>query len=309
MQYGMPPIMYEPKNAFTSLSSPSTIHVKNTNLSRYFAKYLMQKAISVFKWDMPEEWSREYFLYSLYSFGYIAIVNTQKFGVIPQHCGLSGYDIFYRPSHVLVTNPLLHDTLNLRISKQCVLLKLMPDYTGITDMVNYYANLLALASESLAGNILNSKLAKVFFADNKTLAESLKKMYDTVAGGDPAVFVDNAAGKNKLDGKKSWECFADNLSQNYIAESILKDMNTIEHDFDSNVGIPNSDTGKRERMIVDEVNSNNIETVAKAELWLESLKRGCEEVKTMFEVDISVDWRFDYEPSSNTIVDGSVAVR
>ena len=48
-------------------------------------------------------------------------------------------------------------------------------------------------------------------------------------------------------------------------------------------------------MLTDEVNSNNVETAAKASLWLDSLQRGCERVHKLFGIDKStlwVDWRF-----------------
>ena len=80
--------------------------VSNTPLSRFFQKYLLQKAISVFKWKLPENWSADYFLYTLYMWGYVAIINTDKFGVIPQGCGLRGFDVFYRPTHAVIANPL-----------------------------------------------------------------------------------------------------------------------------------------------------------------------------------------------------------
>lgn len=88
------PYMYDYVNAEVSQHSPSTVHTKNTELQRFFARYLLQKAMSVFKWDLPETWDRDYFLYVLYGIGYIAVINTDRYGVIPQQCGLEGYNIF-----------------------------------------------------------------------------------------------------------------------------------------------------------------------------------------------------------------------
>ena len=48
---------------------------------------------------------------------------------------------------------------------------------------------------------------------------------------------------------------------------------------------------KRERLITDEVNANNFETKSKCELWLETLKRGCEEARDLFGIELDVDWR------------------
>ena len=63
--------------------------------------------------------------------------------------------------------------------------------------------------------------------------------------------------------------------------------------FDTDVGIPNANTDKRERMITDEVNANNIETLTRCELWLEELQKSCKNTENMFGIDIQVDWRHD----------------
>ena len=98
-------------NAANSVVSPSTVHCRNTTLSLYFQRYLLQKAMSVFKWEMPVDWSKNYTLYTLYCWGFFAVVNTDRYGVIPQACGLRGYDVFYQPTHAIITNPLLSGTL------------------------------------------------------------------------------------------------------------------------------------------------------------------------------------------------------
>ena len=98
---------YDFINNYNSTFSPSTVHVKNTGLARFFKRYLLQEAFSVFKWTLPETWAQNYFLYVLYVIGYIGIIDTDKFGVIPQHGGLGGYDVQYQPRYMLISNPLL----------------------------------------------------------------------------------------------------------------------------------------------------------------------------------------------------------
>ena len=48
--------------------------------------------------------------------------NTDKFGTIFQPCGLYGYDVFYRPTHAVIANPLLKGEPRPRIAKECELL-------------------------------------------------------------------------------------------------------------------------------------------------------------------------------------------
>lgn len=284
------PYSYESINVATGQQRPSTVHCRNAALTNYFTRYLLQKAISVFKFKLPITWSRNYFLYVLYCFGYIAIINTDKYGVIPQHCTLGGFNVFYQPTNALISNPLLAGNLNPRIGSECELMKLQPDYGGIMDIVQYYADLLAICAESAGINIVNSRLAYVFTANGKTVAESFKKMFDSIASGDPAVVIDkNLIGE---DGRPSWDTFAQNLQQNYIAGDVLSDMRKIEAMFDTDIGIPNANTDKRERLVTDEVNANNIETISKTSLWLEQLQESCQKVNKMFGLDLSVDWRF-----------------
>lgn len=290
------PAMADHINVRNWASSPSTVHCRNTGLSQYFARYLLQKAMSLFKWELPESWSKSYFLYVLYCWGYLAVVNTNKFGVIPQACTLSGYNVFYQPTHALVTNPLLRGNLQPAIDKQCTLIRLQPDYGGIFDIVSYYADMLALCAESVGMNLMNTHLSYVFSANNKTAAESFKKLADKISSGEVAVVID----KNlyKEDGSKNWEAFEQNLKQVYIASDVLSDMRKIEAMFDTDIGIPNANTDKRERLISDEVNANNIETVSKCSMWLDELKESCVKTNKMFGLNISVNWRFPQALSS-----------
>lgn len=284
------PYYYNYINAETSQVTPSTVHVKDSGLCRYFTKYLLQKAMSVFEWDLPETWNKDYFLYVLYCWGYVAVINTDKFGVIPQGCGLKGYDVFYAPTHAVIANPLLSGILEPRIGTQCELMKLQPDFSGILDLVGHYAEQMALASQSVSVNLLNSKLSYVFTAKSKALAESLKKMYDQIASGEPAVVIDSRL-KNAADGEETWKSFEQNVGGNYIVTNLLADLRKIEAMFDTEIGIPNANTDKRERLIQDEVNANNIETFSKCAMWLENLQDACKRVNDMFGLSISVRWR------------------
>lgn len=291
----VPPFDYQTLNYYNASRSPSTVHVKNTRLRRFFRKYLFQKAISVFKWNIPENWDKDYFLYTLYGMGYIAVINTDQYGIICQGGALGGYNLYYRPSYIIITNPLIRGTITANLGRDCALIKLQPDYSGIMDIVGYYADQMALASESLGINLLNVKSGTVFGAESKAMAESYKKMYDTLSDGDPAVVID----KKLLDdqGKPTWFPFTQHIKESYVVSDILSDMRKIETMFDTEIGIPNANTDKRERLITDEVNANNTETASRCELWLDSLRSGIDKANEMYKINMSVDWRVKPENS------------
>ena len=288
------PSNYEFENLYNSMRSPSTVHCRNTALVEYYTKYLLEKAISVFKFEgLLDKWSVNYFQYVLFGYGYIAIINTDKYGVIPQMSGLTGYNVFYQPTIVTIANPLLDGLKTLEIGTQCEIIKLQPNYSGVMDIVTTYADLMALCLETAGINLLNSKMSYIFFSQNKASAETFKKMYDKVASGEPMAVID----KSLLDdeGNPALTMFTQNVGQNYITDKILNDLQTIENQFNTEIGIPNANTQKRERMIVDEVNANNIDTNAKISLWLETMKRDIEKVNKMFGLNISVSHRFQNE--------------
>ena len=184
------PYDYTYINAANSAASPSTVHCKNTALTWYFRRYLVQKAISVFTWKMPDWWDPDFFRYGLYCCGYLAIVNTNEFGVIPTLCTLGGYNVFYRPRYAVIANPLLKGIMEPIIDEQCTVIRLQPDFGGIMDLVNYYADMLALCAEATGINMVNSKLGFAAGARSKAAAESLKKMYDQLQQGNPLVVYD-----------------------------------------------------------------------------------------------------------------------
>lgn len=294
------PFDYQTLNYYNASRSPSTVHVKNTRLRRYFRKYLFQKAISVFKWQLPDEWDKDYFLYTLFGLGYIAIVDTDQYGVICQGGALGGYNLYYRPSYIMITNPLIRGTITANIDIDCALIKLQPDYSSIMDLVGYYADQLALAAESMGINLLNVKSGTVFGAESKAKAESYKKMYDTLSDGDPAVVID----KKLLDdtGKPTWFPFTQHIKESYVVTDILSDMRKIEAMFDTEIGIPNANTDKRERLITDEVNANNAETATRCELWLETLRKGIDKANKMYKLNIEVGWRVDPNIQTGSVV-------
>lgn len=289
----MEPKNYDFINLYNSQRSPSTVHCQNAALVRFFEKYLLQKVISVFQFEnIPEYWAENFFQYVLFIWGFVAVFDHEDYGIIPQNCSLYGYDVFYQPSHVVIANPLIK-TERLRIGEDCELIKLQPDYCGIMDIVSTYADLMALSLETAGINLLNSKLSYVFMSENKTSAESFKKLFDQYASGSPAVFADKLLFNE--DGTPSWQLFMQNVGQNYIADKVLDDMKKLEDRFNTDVGIPNANTYKKERLITDEVNANNVDTQSKVMLWLDTMSRGIERVNDHYGLNLSVSYRYEPE--------------
>ena len=285
------PFYYDYQNTTAASQQPANVHVLNTEIGRFFQRYLLKKAISVFKWRLPDWWDTDYFLYVLYSFGFVGIINTDTFGVIPQQCGLQGYNVFYRPTNIIVANPRIKGIMRPRIGIECVLMKLQPDYCGVLDLCAHYASKMALASASIDQNLWNTKIATIFFAETDAEQQAFKKAYDRMTDGDPMVVVR----KNLRDenGNLKYEVFNRDVKNSYVISDLIADLRKIEAEFDTRIGIPNANTDKRERLITDEVNANNVETTILSDLWMDSIQDAIKKVREMFGVEIKCERRYE----------------
>lgn len=303
------PIFYDYMNANVSLTSPSTVHVADSAVAWFFKRSLFQKVISRFDFKFPKNWDPDFVRYVLFGLGYFTVFETDKFGTIPMNCTLNGRNVFYQPAFVNVVNPLIEagKANELEIGKNCEIVKLQPDFCGILDIVEYYGNMLALCVSTAEINLHNSKLSYIFAAKDKSAAESFKKLYDQISSGEPAAFID----KHLLDenGNINVQYFTQNVGQNFIAPTILDAMRTIENMFDTEVGIPNANVSKRERLTDDEVNVNNTETYCRVSVWLESIEYGFEKVRDMFGFstdELSVKLKQIENTNDDIVVDDNV---
>lgn len=304
MGYVDAPYSYKYINLYNAMFSPSTVHCTNTYLVGFFANYLIEKAFSVFEFEIPDNWDRDYFLYTLFLGGYTCQLNTKSFGMICQECTLSGYNVYYRPTEAFVTNELLRINKGLQIGQECELIRLQPNYKGILDIVSYVADNMALCAEACGVNVINSKLSFLLTTDDKAAAESYKKMYDNYASGQPAVVV---GGKDLfgMDAKPKLVFFNNDVAGSYIIDKLQTALRQWELTFDNYVGIPNNPITKKERVVITEVESNNIETRVLSDIWLETLQYTIEKTNKLFGSKISVKYRYEQKDITGGVADGA----
>ena len=293
------PIPFSIENLIKSSVSPSGVRYGNNAAFDFYCRYLWQKLVNVFTYDLPETWAADTVQACLFGNGCAAVVNTKEYGTVCCWATPGGYNINYEPQYLMIANRLLPDLMGrqLVIGRDCAAIHITPDWTGVTDLIAQYAVKLSLTMQAIDVNLINSKLAYVFAAKNQTQANSFKKMMDRINTGEPAVVVDKSLFND--DGTPNWQLFTQNLRQTYLVTDLLDNLKSIEDEFDSKVGIPNANTQKRERLISDEVNANNAETAIIAAGWLEHIQIGVEQVKQMYNTDIKIDWRYKQNVAYN----------
>lgn len=281
---------------------PSQVKPYNNASFKYWERSLFQRAQSVIVPDgLPDEWSgatRDFFFYCVLAYGFVCVFNSDEYGLAFQPCTLSGYDFYYQPTRALVSNPYL--SAEFEIGEDTELIKLTPDYDGITDIVTYYAEKLACLDNAINMSIINNKFAYFLGARNKGMASALKKMLDKINQGEPAVIYDQRILNDTQDKDVPYQFFErGNLKQSYLTTDQLQDFQTIINAFDTEIGIPTVPYQKKERMVTDEANSKVYDSTSRATIWIETMNDSAKRVNEMFGTDIHFELRYTVEDLTN----------
>lgn len=292
--------MYKPYSAesidlFAGRYQPNTRIVASRSFY-FWVRAFFGRATSVIDFDVIPEWNDDTLdvLYTwLYREGFVGVINSDKYGLVFQFGNITGRDLYYRPNKFTVANanaPSL--SAEYEINKDCAILKLTPDYRGIWDIIEFYAEKMAMLDNSINISIENLRLTKILTAKTKAAAETLKKIMDKANSGESLVVVDKLV-KPDDEGTLPFNFYdLPNIKNNYILSDQLEDMKVIIDMFDAEVGIPTLLQKKKERLVSNEAQYD--QSSARAEIWVRTLNKSFEKINSMFGVDMSAKLHYNY---------------
>lgn len=301
------PFNYEQINISAGTYNPSPVKAYNNKTFAFWERALFQRATSVIESDLPEEWDgtiKDFFYYCMFKFGFVAIFDSAKFGRSFQPCNLSGYDFYYQPTKAIIANPALDKSLELTIGTDCEILKLTPDFRGVWDIIQYYAEKLSTLDNAINMSLINNKFAFILGARNKVAGQALKKMLDKINKGEPAVIYDMKLLNDPTDHEEPFQVWErKDLKSTYLTTDQLKDFQTILNNFDCEIGIPTIPYEKKERMVTEEAKSRQLDAQSRSTIWLECLESSAKRVKKLYP-DITLDFNLRYDPEEMEVNDG-----
>ena len=293
------PLNYDQINAHAGSYNPSPVKAYNNKTYSYWERSLFQRATSVVVSELPDDWTgtiKDFLYYCLFRFGYVPIFERAEVGKTFQPAGLSGYDWYYQPTKAIVSNPLLKESLELKIGTDCEILKLTPDFMGVWDIIAYYAEKLSTLDNAINMSLINNKFAFILGARNKVAGQALKKMLDKINKGEPAVIYDMKLLNDPTDKEEPFQVWErkGSLKESYLTTEQLQDFQTIINSFDAEIGIPTIPYQKKERMVTSEADSRQNDSKARATIWIECLQSSAEKVKELYP-DITLNFKLRYE--------------
>ena len=305
------PLNYDKINLVNGLYQPSPVKNRNNLTFDYWVRTLFHRASSTMIFGLPEFWQgniSDSWYYYLLRFGFLSIQDLTKsqnksaraIGMCFSPVGLSGYNFYYFPTTAILSNPLLTDSLELEIGKDCVLVNLTPDMMGIWDVIERYAEMLSNLDNAINMSIINNKFAFILAGKTKAAIQTLKKMLDLINSGQPAVFLDERVVDVK-DGETPFQNWTrDNLKNSYLTTDQLLDLHTILSDFDAEIGIPTVPYQKKERETEYESKSKVADGMARSLVWKRCIESSLKNVKKLYpELDITFKLRWEVEDVNN----------
>lgn len=258
--------------------------------SSYYFQYLLRMTKGIFDISVPEHWDSDFLLDTLLLNGCFGIFEHNS-EPLAMNCQPFGVNMYYKPTEFNIANPVLGNFSKI-IGENGALIYLEEDPNGggqfrtIRPLLTFYAYKLAACDKCIDQSLMNSGVAAIFSASSKKAAESFKAMYDDIAEGKPAVFVDEELG---LASSNSRNLQYTPAKDNFVCDKVQIEKRCIIEEFLTAIGINNANTDKRERLNADEVNSNNNECYVATEVWRRNLKETTAQAKKLFpDLDFSI---------------------
>ena len=166
----------------------------------YYESQLQRMAFAIVdvEFNSIHKWDKDYIREGLLINGYFTVTEDDNKVLLPLKCGVSGVNVFNRGTTAIIANPVV-GSFNREIGIDCELVYLQQKqgsrFRSLKPVITLYAQKLANCDAAIDINLFNSRLPFIFSAKDQPTAESFKAMYDEIAQGNPAVYVDESLGK------------------------------------------------------------------------------------------------------------------
>lgn len=270
-------------NQYESMQQPDMIHLTNTADYHMFFRYFLQRVISgIIFYGFPDFWDIDFFNVVLFLKGNVAIIKSSQFDVIPQIAEPYGFNIFYEPTDMIVANPYLKsiDNRSYTIGRDCEVVRLTPDWDGVADLINAYAQRCALVWSTHDVASALAKIGYIFTAKNKSAAETYKVMFDNIMSGKLSAVINQSLFDK--DGKPLYQVFDNDVDKKFaVATQALQNIRDIKAQFDEEIGLVGVPQ-KKERLIKAEIESQETNVMSKLVLWVDTLNHCFKKVNALF---------------------------
>lgn len=251
-------------------------------------------ALSMFEWEnLPDSMNARYLELTLFYKGQAGLLYDENFGFINTQATDGGYiNIYGLPTRIQCYSYRYNEMRDLYVpsanrpkEEEAILVLNNYDRTPTANTLQLFAYRLAEAQRTADVNI-KAQRTPILLTTDQRQEFSMKKLYEQYDGNTPVIYADKNSGLNP-DAIRAIRTDAP-----FIANDILQYKIAIWNEFLSFLGISNLDE-KRERLISNEVDSNNELVNMNLQSYLIPRKKACEEFNQKYGMNIDVKVRSD----------------
>lgn len=239
-------------------------------------------AITRYEWEgLPESIDERFLNTTLYLFGQAAIFEDSELGYMALPCEPTGrFNVYYNPISVRAYSFNYNKTLT---DNEFTFVRNNPSRTPTAFPIMCYTRRMADILRTIDVTTRKMKHPYIFLCDEKdrlTYQNMIKKVQDNeiMILGSKTFGIDKAADTQILNTETP-----NNL------RDLWESYHSMENILYTALGINSTRYEKRERLIRDEVNSNNMVTEMTIEVNVKELQKACEDVNKKFNLNIWVE--------------------
>ena len=265
--------------------------ITNNRTFILFYNRLTELAINSFEWiNLPDTCDPRYLELCLFENGQAVFFRDDVVGFLALSCAASGqFDVYNVPTlrRAYAANGYQNDLTN----KDSVIIYNNYLRTNCLLEVQQYAKRLYEIQRTIDVNVTAQK-TPLLIQCNENQRLTLKNVYMQFSGNEPVIFGE----KNIIpDSVKVL-----NTSAPYVSDKLQILKRQIWNEALTFLGIENSNTEKKERLVTDEINSNLGSVYAQRMARLNARKDACKKINAMFGLNVDVRYNSTFE---NKIID------
>ena len=257
--------------------------VINDNIEREtvrLTKYYQMLALNRYKWEnLPNGIESRYIEQMLFDNGECAMFDHPDLGLcVMRSSSRENLNIYGEPTKLSLTGFNEHRTVMMdecvRIINNDLALPTLPD-------IVYYARRMAEIDDIIMQNLRQQRVPYLFATDENN-SFSMKSLYDRMYQGEPAIFID----KEMLKGEPE-NIMVIPTTAPYLVDKLQIQKQEMERELLTFLGINNT-LEKKERLLVDETNSNNQFIKMASDIGFKQRQLACEQINEMFGLNVRV---------------------
>ena len=259
-------------------------------LYRHYFNFILKDVFRIFLFDgLPETINERFFKYTLFLYGKVTFFRDGDTLLALNGAPSGQQDIYYVPEEMIVSNPRLLKSYNLKRGVECEVVYCSDidmydqfEFGGLYTLVAKTATMLADGDLSISVAQKNKRLINVLAAEDQNTKNSIDVVIKKQYAGEPYAVVM----KSLIDNVQSVPIVEKGTNQD-LMQLIEAQQYILSHFYES-LGLQTHDQMKKERLITAEVNDND--NIAKLNIddILASIQEGLDRVNAMFGTSISV---------------------